>query len=158
MGSILGRTGTTRMTANPHYRGRMGLRDLFRGPPEADLAEFEREGLLHHEVARGSITYRNFRGYGRYSSWAREAARWTIVVTNRRLTVSRRGHPMVSVPWGDDRIATLGCTVDGDRLVIRADAAHLSDRATGTIEVRARCANPASVLALIESMRSGARG
>jgi hypothetical protein len=36
----------------------MGLRDLCRRPPRPDLAEFEREGLLHREVARGSITYR----------------------------------------------------------------------------------------------------
>jgi hypothetical protein len=117
-------------------------------PPYAE------EGVLHHEVARGSLTYRRFSAPGRYSSWAREPARWTVVITKVRLLVTRRGYPMVNVAWTDRRIQSLECLVDKKKLVIRADVARFHADWRGTIEVRARCADPDAVLMKIERIRA----
>lgn len=50
-------------------------------------------------------------------------------------------------------MAKLDCAVDGDRLLIAFDAGVFRDDSGGTVEVRARCADPRSVLTLIDSLR-----
>ncbi|WP_141566371.1 hypothetical protein [Pseudonocardia sp. N23] len=122
-----------------------------RGP---DLHEWEREGILHQETVGGTITYRRFRAPGRYSSWAKEAQRWTVVVTRWRFSVlTGRGVPMVDVPWNDRRFDALDISLDGEKLLVVADVARFRTDSTGTIEVRAKCADAAGLLQLIGRQR-----
>jgi hypothetical protein len=122
-----------------------------RGAP--DVSDLEAEGLLHCEIVPGSVTYRHYRAPGRYSSWKKEPARWTVAVTRRRLVVRRDSGPMVNVPWADARIRTLRIAVDGPDLLVGADASAFRADSSGTVETRARVGDPAAVVALIERMR-----
>lgn len=118
-----------------------------------DVSDLEAEGLLHCETVAGTLTYRHYRAPGRYSSWKREPARWTVALTRYRLVVRRDIGPMVNVPWSDARVRTLRVAVDGPDLLIAADASAFHADSSGTVETRARVADPAAVVAKIDRMR-----
>lgn len=65
----------------------MGLREwiALRSAPVG--AEFEPEGLLHCESARGSVTYRNYHRPGKRTSLEKRLAFWT------------RGWPSSTARW-----------------------------------------------------------
>jgi hypothetical protein len=133
----------------------VGLREWFGGgppkPPQVDA--LLPEGVIHAEVARGSLIYRNYRSPRRYSSYRSEPALWTLAVTRVRLHVQRRGMPAVNVPWADPRVHALEIVADDKVLHIHADVAQYDRTATGTAEVRIRVGDPRAVRELIDSMR-----
>ncbi|ODU06363.1 MAG: hypothetical protein ABS81_04940 [Pseudonocardia sp. SCN 72-86] len=118
-----------------------------------DLSGFNREGLLHQETAGGTITYRHYRAPGRYSSWAKEPRRWTVILTQRRFTVLGPHGPVVNVPWTDHRFATLDIRLDGEKLLIVADVSKFGADASGYVEVRAKCADSAALLGMIRLLQ-----
>jgi hypothetical protein len=118
-----------------------------------DLSEFAREGLLHQETARGTITYRHYSAPGRRSSWAKESRRWTVVLTQRRFVVLGRHGRVVDVAWTDRRFATLDIGLDGAKLLVVVDVARFSADSTGHVEVRVACADPAALLRMIRSLQ-----
>jgi hypothetical protein len=132
----------------------VGLREWIARRSTPVGAEFEPEGLLHCANARGSVTYRNYHRPGKRTSLEKRLAFWTIAVTRQRLVVREGRRPMVDIPWADPKATQLHCAVDGDRLLIRFDAGVFRADSGGTVEIRARCADPQSVLTLIDSLRS----
>lgn len=131
----------------------MGLRQWIARRSAPVGAEFEPEGLLHCENARGTVTYRNYHRPGKRTSLEKRLAFLTVAVTRQRLVVREGRRPMVDIPWTDPAIAQLHCSVDGDRLLITFNAGVFHPDSGGTVELRARCADPRSVLTLIESRR-----
>jgi hypothetical protein len=108
--------------------------------PEALLTRLEGEGvLLLDEGVRGSVTYRDFRSPGRYSSWRRQWYTSSIALTKVRLVALRRSAPIIDVPLTDERIRRLRLLPEGgDTLLVAFDAALFRDDWSGTIEYRFR--------------------
>lgn len=108
--------------------------------PNPMMAELEQEGiLLSDEGVKGSITYRDFRSPGRYSSWRRVGLRASIILTNVRLVALSSSNPLINVPFADQRIHGLQCSVEGEeKLLIAFDASLFHDDWSGTIEYRFR--------------------
>jgi hypothetical protein len=133
----------------------MGLRRWIARHSAPVGAEFEAEGLLHAETARGSVTYRNYHRPGKRTSLEKRAMGWLIALTRSRLVIRSGRNTYVDVPWRDPRITRLDCSLDGpDRLLIRFDAAVFRPDSGGTVEIRVRCADPAALLALLDGCRA----
>lgn len=108
--------------------------------PQQMLAQLQQEGiLLSDEGVKGSVTYRDFRAPGRYSSWRRVGLIASIIVTNVRLVALSSSNPLINVPFSDERIHGLKCSVEeGEKLLIAFDASLFHDDWSGTIEYRFR--------------------
>lgn len=132
----------------------MGLRQWIERHSKPPGAEFEPEGLLHCEFVRGSVTYRDYHRPGKRTSLEKFAAACLIAITRRRLVVRAGNRTQIDVPWTDPKITQLHCALDGDRLLIRFDASVFHPDSGGTVELRARCADPRAVLTLIEEQRA----
>lgn len=133
----------------------MGLRQWIARHSTPSGAEFEPEGLLHCESVRGSVTYRDYHRPGKRTSLEKFASACLIAVTRRRLVVRTGNRTQVDLAWTDPRNVLVVLRVDGDRLLIQFDAAVSDADSGGTVEIRARCADPGAVLALIENCRQG---
>jgi len=97
------------------------------------------EGIVvSDEGISGSVTYRDFRAPGRYSSWRKQAFVGSVVVTNVRLVALMYSNFAVNVPFTDERIRKLQISADGDRLLIGFDASLFHNNWSGTIEYRFR--------------------
>ena len=95
------------------------------------------EGIVvADEGIPGSVTYRDFRAPGRYSSYRKQAFVGSIVVTNIRLIALMFSKFAVDVPFNDERIRGLQITRERDRLVIAFDASLFHDDWSGSIEYR----------------------
>jgi hypothetical protein len=78
--------------------------------------------VVADEGIAGSVTYRDFRAPGRYSSYRIQAFIGSIVITNVRLVGLMGSRFAVNVPFTDERIRQLQLSKDRDRLVIAFDA------------------------------------
>jgi hypothetical protein len=92
--------------------------------------------VISDEGIRGSVTYRDFRAPGRYSSWRKQAFSGSVVVTNIRLVALRSSRFAVDVPFTDQRISRLQLSRERDRLVMAFDASLFHDDWSGIIEYR----------------------
>lgn len=106
--------------------------------PPSLVAEFEREGLvLRDEGIRGTVTYLNFRGGGRYSNWKRQWFSSSVIVTRKRLIAYRLRHPVIDVDFSDPRFRGLEISVEGsETLLIAYDAGLFENDWSGRIEYR----------------------
>lgn len=129
--------------------------------PKHVEAQIEKEGVvLREEGIGGSVTYRNFRAPGRYSSWRRKWFTGSIVLTNAHFLAFRYSTPILGVPWKDRRIKALDCFLKGDEILCVAfDAALFNDDWSGDVEVRFRTSRAQSFLEVIQTqVRSASRG
>ena len=98
----------------------------------------------------GSVTYRDFRAPGRYSSYRKQAFVGSVVVTNIRLVALMFSRFAVDVPFNDERIRGLQITRERDRLVIAFDASLFHDDWSGTIEYRYQTSKAAEIIKWIQ--------
>jgi hypothetical protein len=106
--------------------------------PANHRAAAESEGLvLADEGIRGTVTYRNFRGGGRYANWKRQWYTASIALTARRLIACRHSHSIIDVTLDDPRIKQMNFTVEEPDVFLAAfDAGLFQKDWTGTIEYR----------------------
>jgi hypothetical protein len=111
------------------------------------------EGIvISDEGIPGSVTYRDFRAPGRYSSWRKQAFIGSIVVTNIRLVALMHGRFAIDVPFTDQRIRGLQMSRERDSLLITLDASLFHDDWSGTLEYRYRTSQAAEVLKWIHEL------
>ena len=111
------------------------------------------EGIVvADEGISGSVTYRDFRAPGRYSSWRKQAFIGSVVVTNIRLVCLMQSRFAVDVPFTDERIHKLQMSRERDRLLITLDASLFHDDWSGTIEYRYRTSQAEEILKWIHEL------
>lgn len=111
------------------------------------------EGIVvADEGIPGSVTYRDFRSPGRYSSWRKQGFIGSVVVTNIRLVCLMQSRFAVDVPFTDARIHQLQISRERDRLVIALDASLFHDDWSGTIEYRYRTSQAAEIIKWIQDL------
>ena len=108
--------------------------------------------VIADEGIPGSVTYRDFRAPGRYSSWRKQAFIGSIVVTNIRLVGLMSGRFAVDVPFSDERIRRLQISRERDRLLIAFDASLFHDDWSGTIEYRYQTSAAAEIIKWIQDL------
>ena len=108
--------------------------------------------VISDEGISGSVTYRDFRAPGRYSSWRKQAFIGSIVVTNIRLVGLMLGRFAVDVPFNDERIRRLQISRERDRLLIAFDASLFHDDWSGTIEYRYQTSEAADIMKWIQDL------
>ncbi|WP_205696756.1 hypothetical protein [Conexibacter sp. SYSU D00693] len=117
------------------------LWDVLRGTAhfsDARRAALQAEGVvLEADDAKGTLTYRDYRGPDRRASWRKEGLRVALAVTGRRVAADRRGGPLLDVPFDHPGVAGMTTGVDdGGKLVVAWDCALLRDDTTGRQELR----------------------
>ena len=111
------------------------------------------EGIvIADEGVPGSVTYRDFRAPGKYSSWRKQAFIGSVIVTNVRLVALMYSNFAINVPFTDKRIRQLQISVEGDRLLIALDANLFHDDWSGTIEYRFRTPQAADMIKWIQDL------
>ena len=111
------------------------------------------EGIVvADEGIPASVTYRDFRAPGRYSSWRKQAFIGSIVITNIRLVALMSGRFAIDVPFTDQRIRGLQMLRERDSLLIKFDASLFHDDWSGTLEYRYRTSQAAEVLKWIHEL------
>ena len=111
------------------------------------------EGIVvADEGIQGSVTYRDFRAPGRYSSWRKQAFIGSVVITNIRLVALMYSRFAVDVPFNDERIRRLQISRERDRLVIGFDASLFHEDWSGMIEYRYRTSQAAEILKWIHDL------
>ena len=108
--------------------------------------------VISDEGIRGSVTYRDFRAPGRYSSWRKQVFIGSVVVTNIRLVALRSSRFAVDVPFTDERIRRLQLSRERDRLVIAFDASLFHDDWSGMIEYRYQTSQAEEILKWIHDL------
>ena len=108
--------------------------------------------VIADEGIPGSVTYRDFRAPGRYSSWRKQAFIGSIVVTNIRLVGLMLGRFAVDVPFTDERIRRLQISRERDRLLIAFDASLFHDDWSGTIEYRYQTSEAAEIIKWVQDL------
>ena len=104
------------------------------------------------EAIVGSVTFRNFRAPGRYSSWRRQWFLGSLGLTKKRFIAYRYRSCLVNIPYDDPRIAQVEFAVENqENLSIRHDASLFHPSWAGEIEIRFTTADAQHILSLIES-------
>lgn len=115
------------------------------------LVESDRDSFTAESIV-GSITFRNFRSPGRYSSWRRQWFLGSLAVTNNRIVAYRQRSRLVNIPFDDPRIGQMEFSGQNqDCLSIRHDASLFHPSWTGDIEIRFTTIDAQYMLSLIES-------
>lgn len=108
--------------------------------------------VIADEGIPGSVTYRDFRSPGRYSSWRKQAFIGSIVVTNIRLVGLNGGRFAIDVPFTDERIKKLQISRERDRLLIAFDASLFHDDWSGSLEYRYQTSEAAEIIKWIQDL------
>jgi hypothetical protein len=108
--------------------------------PERFMSPLKSEGILvFDEGIKGSITYRDFRAPGKYSSWRRQWFNGGIVLTQVRLVSLISLSQAIDVPLADERIRSMRFSVEKPgTLLIAFDPALFHPDWSGTMEYRFR--------------------
>jgi hypothetical protein len=111
------------------------------------------EGIVvADEGVPATVTYRNFRAPGRYSSWRKQGFVGSVVVTNVRLVALMYGNFAVNVPFTDERIRKLNISVEAGRLLMAFDPSVFHDDWSGGIEYRFRTEQAADIIKWIQDL------
>lgn len=100
----------------------------------------EREGVVvQDEGIPGSVTYKNFRRPGMFSSWRRTWYSASLTITQTRVVGLAYASPIINVPFTDTRLKRLNISLENsDRLLIALDASLFHEDWSGNIEYRFR--------------------
>jgi hypothetical protein len=118
-------------------------------------AELEAEGAeIIEDGLKGSITWRDYRAPGRYSSWRKKGVYVAIALTPRRLLVQRTGGKEIDVPFDHPGFAAIEPSLDEpDRLCLAFDPAAFDPRASGRIEVRLSTPQAGRIVERLQMLR-----
>jgi hypothetical protein len=108
--------------------------------PEQFMSTLRSEGILaFDEGIKGSITFRDFRAPGKYSSWRRQWFTGGIVLTQVRLVSLISLSQAIDVPLADERIRSMQFSVEKPgTLLIAFDPGLFHPGWSGTMEYRFR--------------------
>jgi hypothetical protein len=101
-------------------------------------SELASEGIyLLEERLWGTVTYRDYRAPGRYSSFRKELVRGAVVITSRRFLVWTGRAKHVNVPLRPP--LPVAVALDGpERVVVGYDAGRFRPERSGRVEIRLR--------------------
>lgn len=108
--------------------------------PAAVANQVKEEGvLLFDEGLKGTVTYLDFRGGGRYSNWKRQWYTASIALTQQRLVALRHSQTIINVPLTDERLRRMQFSLEAsDTLLVAFDAGLFHPDWSGKIEYRFR--------------------
>jgi hypothetical protein len=120
--------------------------------PEAVCAALEAEGIiLIAEDLRGSITFRNYRAPGRYSSWRRQALGGAIALSQRRVVAYSGTTRLLDLPYDQPTIKAIDVQLEKpNRLLIVFEASAFHADRSGTIELRFGTPQAAQIVELLQ--------
>ena len=99
-----------------------------------------------------SITFRNFRASGRYSSWRRNWFLGSLAVSKHLVVGYRFQSLLVNVAFDDPRIREIQWSVERDNCLLLAfDASLFQPTWSGELEIRFLTEDAGKLLCLIES-------
>ena len=106
--------------------------------PRKFSAPLRREGIvLLDEGIGGSVTLKNFRAPGRYSSWRRNWFTGSIVLTKQTFAAFALFKPLIFVPLGDERFSALAISLESENVLLVAfDASVFNEKWSGNVECR----------------------
>jgi hypothetical protein len=108
--------------------------------------------LLLEEELPGSITYRNYRAPGRYSSWKKEPTSGAIAITASRLVVWTGKSKHIDLPRSGPLRTAVEVTLDGaDHVRFGYDAGRFSAERSGQVEVRLRTSQAARIVGFLSA-------
>ncbi len=108
-------------------------------------------GFTVEEELSGSVTYRDFRGHGKYFSRRREWFTGAIAVTRRRCVALAFRRKVIDIAFDDPRWTKFALRVDGDEmLVIECDAAVMQQGFTGHVEYRFKVDRAGALLRMLQ--------
>ena len=122
-----------------------------RMPPQIK-SELSSEGLIvFDEAVKSSITYRDFRAPGKYSSWRRQWFTGCVALTEVRLVALQFNNLAINVPFTDERIRKMNFKADEDSLFVAFDAGLFHNDWSGTIEYKFRSDHAAKILEKLQA-------
>lgn len=122
--------------------------------PKQFQAELQREGvILSDEGIKGSVTYINFRSPNRTTNWKRQWHTASIVLTKTRLLAFQYSHPIINIPYSDQRFRQLNFSLeDPETLLAAFDASLFHNDWSGNIEYRFKTPEAQSFLQHIQTL------
>lgn len=110
--------------------------------------QLEPEGIiLFEEDVSGSMTFRNFRSPGRYSSWRKVAITSLVALTKTRLLALKGSNPIINVPFTDERLRKMKFSLEGEKtLLVAFDANLFHSDWSGEIEYRFKTSKSREIL------------
>jgi hypothetical protein len=125
--------------------------------PAITRSAIEPEGIeILEEGLWGSITFRNYRAPGRYSSWKRSGILGSIALTSRRIVAYGFAQRLLDIPYDHPTFAAVAFALEGQgRLCATFEASAFHADRSGTIEVRLRTPQAARIIELLR--QRGAR-
>lgn len=125
--------------------------------PAKLVEEFHAEGLVAiDEGIRGTLTFIDFRGGGRYSNWRRLWFGAAIVLTQKRFVAYMRRQPAIDVALDDPRLNKIEfCIEDPETFVAAFDAGLFQRNWSGRLEYRFTTPKSMQVLASLQKIPSG---
>lgn len=114
-------------------------------------AKLQPEGIvLFEEDVKGSMTFRNFRSPGRYSSWRKVLITSLIALTKTRLLALKGSSPIIDVPLTDERLRRMKFSLEGEKtLLVAFDASLFQPEWSGEIEYRFKTSQAERFLELL---------
>lgn len=120
-------------------------------PPDGHRAiEADKQAIVCEGVV-ASITFRNFRSPGRYSSWRKQMFLGSIAVSKQGVIAYRNKKCLINIAFDDPRIRQVAWAVHGIALSVAFDAGLFESTWSGEIEMRFRVDEPEYLLGVIET-------
>jgi hypothetical protein len=114
--------------------------------------------LVLDEGLTGSITYRDYRAPGRYSSWRKEAISGAIALSAQRLVVWAGRGKHIDIPLtGPYRDAVEVSLEPKDRICFTYQAGYFRRDRSGTVQVRLRTRHAARIAEILAASGTGSR-
>lgn len=122
--------------------------------PVDALRVIEQEGvILKEEGISGSITFRKFRGPGRYHGFRKSWICGSIVLTEKHLLAFQFRKTAIGVGWGDRQVKKLKCHVEGRKtLCIQYDAGDFNPDCSGHVTLRYNTESASKILSRIKKL------
>jgi hypothetical protein len=81
--------------------------------PKQAMSILETEGIVYQEEGiPGSIGFRNFRSPGRRGGYRRNWFSGSIVLTKLHFLAFGGRQTMIGIPWDNEKLGALSCTID----------------------------------------------
>ncbi len=127
------------------------------GLPATTRSAIEPEGIdILQEGLWGSITYRNYRAPGRYSSWRRTGIIGALALTSRRVVAYGFAQRLLDIPYDHPTFAAVTFALEGQgHLCATFEASTFHVDRSGTIELRFRTPQAARIVELLRQRGMG---
>ena len=116
------------------------------------LPMIQRDGILiQEEGIGGRAILRNFRAPGKRYSYRSNWFTGSIVLTGKHFLAFQFAKPVIGIPWTDDRLRELDCSLmDNNKFCVKFDASLFNKNWSGKIEVRFNTSMGKRIMEIIE--------